>query len=202
MLARLHLVRHGEVDNPNDVVYADLPGFVLSELGHRQAAAAAAYLATTGVGAVVSSPLERALQTAQPIAEATQVAVTTDGRLTEWGLSGRWAGVAWDDLPTAYPGEVEAYLVSPHDLSFSPESLDALAKRMAAVVADLGREHPGATVVVVSHMDPVQALRLHLLGRPLSDLLVDPPRHASVSTLDWFDDTWHEVSRWQPEPTL
>lgn len=202
MLARIHLVRHGEVDNPDDLVYADLPGFVLSELGHRQAGAVAAHLATAGVAAVVSSPLERAVQTAQAIASTAHLTATTDDRLTEWRLSSRWAGVAWDDLPTAFPGELEAYLSSPHDLDFAPESLSAVAERMAAVVDDLGRTLPGATAVIVSHMDPVQALRLHLLGRPLSDLLIDPPRHASATTLDWLENTWHEVSRWQPEPTL
>ena len=57
----IHLIRHGEVDNPRDVVYADMPGFGLSETGRRQAEAAGSYLAATPLVRIVSSPLDRAL---------------------------------------------------------------------------------------------------------------------------------------------
>ncbi|MEX2419029.1 MAG: histidine phosphatase family protein, partial [Acidimicrobiia bacterium] len=108
MLERLHLVRHGEVANPDGVVYADLPGFSLSAAGRAQAAASARYLQARSPEAVVSSPLDRAMETARAIADAIGVAVTTDDRLLEWRLSGRWAGVRWDDLPSRFPGELEA----------------------------------------------------------------------------------------------
>jgi broad specificity phosphatase PhoE len=201
MLTRLHLVRHGEVLNPQELVYADLPGFPLSPLGREQARAAARHLADSGTTAVVSSPLDRAVETAGIIADALDLTVTIDPRLTEWDLARRWAGVAWADLPTAFPGELESYLDHPHDLPFSPESIAAVAERMAEVVHDLGRAHPGGIAVAVSHQDPVQSLRLCLRGLPLELLPDDPPPLASVTSLEPGDPSWAEVSRWAPSIT-
>src|SRR6476469_2116957 len=83
-MATVHLVRHGEVDNPDRVLYGRLPGFKLSELGERQAAAAAQYLADEfDVGYLVSSPLERARQTAGPLSEALGLDTVIDERLIE-----------------------------------------------------------------------------------------------------------------------
>lgn len=199
MLHTLHLVRHGEVHNPDHVVYADLPGFTLSDLGMRQAQAATAHLADRGADVVVASPLERAVETAAIVARGLEVPVTTDERLTEWRLSNRWAGVRWDDLPERFPGELEAYLATPDVLPFSPEPLADVADRGAAAIAELGARHPGAAAVVVSHMDPVQALRLHLVGRPLAELGDNPPGHATVITLVSDNGAWREASVWTPE---
>jgi broad specificity phosphatase PhoE len=198
MLARLHLVRHGEVLNPKELVYADLPGFSLSPLGRDQARGAARHLAGSEAITVVSSPLDRAVETAGIIADALDLTVTIDPRLTEWDLARRWAGVAWADLPTVFPGELERYLERPHDLPFSPESIVAVAARTAEVVHDLGRAHPGGVAVAVSHQDPVQALRLHLCGLPLERLSDDPPPLASVTSIESGDHSWTEVSRWVP----
>jgi broad specificity phosphatase PhoE len=200
VLTRLFLVRHGEVLNPKELVYADLPGFPLSPLGREQARGAARHLARSGATAVVASPLDRAVETAGIIADALDLTVTIDPRLSEWELSRRWAGVPWDELSTAFPGELERYLEHPHDLPFSPESIRAVATRMAEVVHDLERAHPDGIAVAVSHQDPVQALRLHLLGLPLERLVDDPPPLASVTALEPGDPSWTEVSRWAPPP--
>ena len=69
MAARVHLVRHGEVHNPDHLVYASLPGFTLSERGEAQARAVARYLGRQPIVGVWSSPLERALRTAEPLAQ-------------------------------------------------------------------------------------------------------------------------------------
>ena len=89
----VHLIRHGEVYNPKHLVYADLPGFGLSESGRLQAKEAGRYLASSPVVAVWSSPLERAIETAHLIASRHRLRVRVDAELTEWHLSGRWAGV-------------------------------------------------------------------------------------------------------------
>lgn len=201
VLKRLHLVRHGEVLNPEELVYADLSGFPLSPLGRAQARRAARHLAGSGANAVVSSPLDRAVETASIVADALDLAVTIDPRLTEWELARRWAGVAWDDLPAVFPGELESYLEHPHDLPFSPETIRAVAERMAEVVHDLGRAHPGGIAVAVSHQDPLQALRLRLLDLPMDQLPADPPPLASVTSLEPGDPSWTEVSRWSPPIT-
>jgi broad specificity phosphatase PhoE len=200
VLDRLHLIRHGEVFNPEHVCYADLPGFDLSPLGCRQAEDAAAYVAATAPEALlVTSPLDRALQTAEIVAGVLGVPAVADDRLVDWRLTSRWAGVVWEELPDRFPGELDAYLTHPHDLPFSPESIGEAAHRMAAAVDDLERDHPGSTAVVVSHQDPIQALRLRLTGRPLSGLAEAKPRHAEVVTLRRTRSGWVEEGRWAPE---
>jgi probable phosphoglycerate mutase len=183
------------------VCYADLAGYHLSDLGRRQAAASGRYLGTIAKGALlITSPLDRAAETAAILAERVNTAPVTDGRLTEWGLAGRWAGVVWEAIPDRFPGELEAYLSHPHDLAFAPESIAAAARRMAAVVADLDRDHAGRTAIIVSHQDPLQALRLQLRERPLSELGDAKPRHGEVITLERQGGRWVERSRWEPVP--
>src|SRR5215472_9378114 len=79
----VHLVRHGEVHNPDGVLYGRLPGFHLSEEGILMAKAAAAFLAGRDVAVLLSSPLERALETAAPLAAQFGVEVRVDERLIE-----------------------------------------------------------------------------------------------------------------------
>ena len=190
------LVRHGEVANPHHVVYADLDGFSLSSRGVRQAEVAAERLAAAPVELVVSSPLTRATETAAAIARPHGCAVVVDERLTEWRLSSRWAGVRWEELPDRFPGELEAYLEHPHDLSFTQESIAAVAVRMRAAVAD--RSAQRQCVVFVSHQDPVQAARLALTGRSLSALPHGKPGHAAVITLTNTRARWSEQGLWEP----
>lgn len=197
MANRIHLVRHAEVENPNHVVYASLTGFGLSDQGRLQAKAAARYLGSQPVVAVWSSPLQRALETAAPIAARFGVPVKIDGNLTEWRLSDRWAGIGWEDLPKQRPGELEAYLEHPQDLVFSSESLNDLADRIRGVLDRLSKMHPDGDVVVVTHQDPIQAARLLINGSPMSLLNVDKPAHASVATMK-IGVPWREDIRWSP----
>lgn len=198
VLERLYLVRHGEVENPGGIVYADLGGFRLSPAGRAQAAVAGEHLAGDPPQILVSSPLERAVETAEAIAGRIGVEMETDVRLIEWRLSGRWAGVPWVDLDEHFPGELEAYLLTPHELTFSPESLDEVAERMIGLVDDLDRRGPAAAVLV-SHQDPVQALRVALTRAGREAFITSKPGHASVTTLGRRNGEWVETSYWQPE---
>jgi broad specificity phosphatase PhoE len=194
----LYLVRHGEVDNPQRLVYADMPGFGLSERGWAEAAAAAEFLATIPITALYSSPLQRAQETAAVIADACGVDVVTIDDLTEWLLARRWKGVAWKDLPDVFPGEVEAYLEHPTDLPFAVESIEALGRRVATVAGAVAADHPGEHVAIVSHQDPIQAGRLMLRDLPLAELHLDRPGHCHVLTL-LPGDPWIETGHWVPD---
>ena len=198
MARHLHLVRHGEVDNPRHVVYATLPGFELSELGRVQAREAARYLSGQPIVAVWSSPLERALATAAVIAARADLPVSVDDDLIEWRIADDWAGIVWEQLPTARPGELEAYLEHPWDLPFARESLTELAARMRTVLQRLHERHGEGDVVVVSHQDPVQAARLAITGRSLETQHEDKPQHCSVITLR-TGSQWHELTSWAPD---
>ena len=191
------LVRHGEVWNPGHVVYADLPGFPLSATGRRQASAVADRLPHDAT--VVSSPLDRAVETAQIIASHTGGRVVIDDALTEWALGSRWAGRVWEQLEASFPGELTAYLEHPEHLPFSPEPLSDLATRVGGAVR-MCRDELEGPLVFVSHQDPIQAARLFLTGRPLAELNRDKPMHAeaielSVSTTE----PWIERGSWAPD---
>lgn len=197
MVDAIHLIRHGEVDNPDHVVYADLPGFGLSETGRAQARAAGEFLSDRPVPGVYSSPLRRALQTAEAIAAPHGQSVEVLDELTEFGLSVHWRGFKWEELSDRFPGEVEAYLDHPWDLPFSPESLEQMMERMAAAVTRLARTHNGGEPVIVSHQDPIQAALVGLTDRPLESFRDRKPDHAEVITLQ-TGTGWHEATRWSP----
>jgi len=197
MFSKVYLVRHGEVENPDHVVYADLQEFVLSCRGAAQAQEAAAFLSSRPITAVIASPLTRAVQTAQAIATPHGLKIDMVDALTEFGLSNRWRGVRWEELDDQFPGEVEAYLDHPWDLSFSPESLTELAGRMGAAIRNQRFDHPDGELVVVSHQDSLQAARLTLTGRPLWSFGEDKPVHAEVITLE-PGTPWQETAAWRP----
>jgi broad specificity phosphatase PhoE len=195
---RGYLIRHGEVMNPNHVVYADLPGFGLSASGLRQAAAAADKLRHDPPVLVVTSPLERALETAQVIAAAAGSPVEPDERLTEWRLSARWAGVPWLELSRMFPGELEAYLTHPTDLPFSPESLAEMAERVAASIEQHTKRMDGP-VAFVSHQDPLHAAQRLLTDQGFDDYHADKPAHCSIATVQRNGSTWSQIGYWTPE---
>jgi probable phosphoglycerate mutase len=197
MAALVHLVRHAEVDNPTHLVYADLPGFGLSAHGIEQARRVGRYLGPRAVVAIWSSPLERALRTAEEIAARTGVPVKVDPDLTEWEVVGRWKGHSWRDVPQAFPGELEAYLEHPENLPFPEESVEELAERVAGTARRLDSEHPHGDVVIVSHQAPIQAGKLKLIGAPLSGLHQDQPGHGTVVTLR-PGPAWRVETVWEP----
>ncbi len=195
----IHLVRHGQVRNPNHIVYGDLPGFDLDATGVLQVHAAANHLAGRSVTKVVSSPLRRARHTASAIAGRHGLAPVKDMDLTEWRLAPHWFGHRWEDLDSVAPGELERYLAAPDVCEFAVETLDELATRF---VTSIERHATGdGAVVFVSHQDPVAATILALSGGPLASLRRDAPEHASVTTMRQQDGGWRVIERWAP-PTL
>lgn len=191
------LVRHGEVRNPDHVVYADLAGFPLSATGRRQASDVAERLPRHAT--VVASPLDRAVETAGIIADRTNGHVVVDDALTEWALGSRWAGCVWEELDDSFPGELAAYLKHPEDLPFSPESLVELARRVGGAVLR-HRDDSEGPLVFVSHQDPIQAARLSLTGRPLDGLNRSKPMHAEfIELTPTGTERWIERASWAPE---
>jgi broad specificity phosphatase PhoE len=179
----IHLVRHGEVHNPDHLVYADLPGFDLSAAGRTQAVAAAATLEPGPVEAVWSSPLLRALRTAEVIAAPHGLPVRVHPGLTEWGLLVRWRGIPWEEVPNAFPGELEAYLADPRHIPHTPEPLEDLATRTAHAIEEIRQISP-TPAVIVGHQDPIHAAVRRLTGEGLDDFHSGKPTHAEVITLE------------------
>jgi broad specificity phosphatase PhoE len=148
-LTVVHLVRHGEVYNPDGVLYGRLPGFHLSEEGVLMAKAAASYLAGRDVALVWSSPLDRAQETAAPIAAQFGLQVRLEGRLIEpWN---HFEGERFDVGPAALrqPGSWP-HLTNPFRPSWG-EPYASIAERMHSAMADAAREAAGRQAVCVSH---------------------------------------------------
>ena len=198
MASIVHLVRHGEVENPNHLVYADLPGFGLSARGRRQAAWAGRTLASHRIAAVYTSPLDRALETAGEIANHHLLACNVVPDLTEWALMNRWRGLPWPDLDRHRPGELDAYLTNPLQMEFSPETVEELATRVGNTVSALAGNHPDQEIVIVCHQDPIQTASLLLTGRPLTLLHQDKPRHCEIISLV-PGTPWKVINRHPPD---
>jgi broad specificity phosphatase PhoE len=161
----VHLLRHGEVLNPGKVLYGRLPGYRLSPLGEQMARVAARELAGRDLVAIVSSPLERARQTAEPLATATGLPVDTDERLIESSnfFEGKQVGVGDGALrhPRNWP-----VLRNPFRPSWG-EPYTAIAQRMHAALLEARAKAEGHEAVCVSHQLPIWTLRRYLEGRRL-----------------------------------
>lgn len=201
MASRVHLVRHAEVEDPGHIVYASLPGFGLSQLGLAQARSTARYLGRQPLVGVWSSPLERALRTAEPIAGRAGLPVRVEAALAEWRLMDRWAGTPWEELGERFPGEFEAFMADATDLPFAPESLAELAARTTEAIRRIERAHSHGDLVFVSHSAVVRAAFLGLVGAPLIDFWGDQPAHGSVTTLR-PGPSWAIEGVWVPDADL
>ncbi len=195
---RLYLVRHGEVPNPNHIVYGDLPGFHLSPAGVQQAYATGRHLGAFPLDVVLTSPLARAVETATAITRHHGVHPTVEPRLTESGQFPHWTGIRWESIPSLFPGELESYLQDA-EAAGGTEELAHVAQRYVSVVDDAVASGHNS-IVVVGHQDPLQAARLLMTGRDLGELRHDPPNHGEVVTLiRSTPHRWAEESRWSPE---
>jgi broad specificity phosphatase PhoE len=182
----VHLLRHGEVHNPDKILYGRLPGFRLTENGIRQAEIVAKTLADADLAAVLASPLQRAQETAAPIADAHGLPIRTEELLVEADnrFEGKRVSVGDGALrsPRYWP-----LLVDPFTPSWGEPYLK-IAHRMLGAV-QLARELAvGREAVCVSHQLPIWTLRLFLTGRRMWH---DPRRRqcalASLTTLVFTD---------------
>lgn len=161
----VHLMRHGEVHNPDGVLYGRRPGYHLSELGRQMADRVAEHLTGRDIRYVVASPLERAQETAVPIAKALSLDVVTDIRLIEAGnaFEGKTFGVG--DGALRRPGNWR-HFTNPFRPSWGEPYIDQVVRMMGALTAarDAARGHEA---VAVSHQLPIWILRSFIERRRL-----------------------------------
>ncbi|MGH3327850.1 MAG: histidine phosphatase family protein [Streptomycetales bacterium] len=189
----IHLVRHGEVHNPGGILYGRLAGYHLSELGRKMAERIGESLATHDVVAVVSSPLERARETAQPIADRFELSVRIDDRLVEAAnvFAGRTFGVGDGSLrrPAYW-----RHLHNPFRPSWGEPYLDQVQRMLAAMASarDLAAvQGRGSEVVCVSHQLPIWVTRSFVERRRLWH---DPRRRqCSLASVTSFTYRGQEI---------
>ena len=186
-MATVHVVRHGEVENPNKILYGRQSGWFLSKRGEEMAKVLGDWARPLNIAAVHASPLERAQQTAKPMADAHNLEIKTDERLIEAAnvFEGKPFGIGDGVLkhPSAWK-----HLWNPWKPSWG-EPYDEQINRMLAAVFAARDAAKGKDAIVVSHQLPIWILRSAIEGRRL---LHDPRKRecslASVTSLHFDDD--------------
>ena len=196
MRTTVHFLRHGEVHNPDRILYGRLPNFRLSDDGLKMAYDAADALRGRDVVEVVSSPMQRAKETAAPIAEVFGVEVTVDDRLIE--AANVFEGErALEDGAWKQPHHWR-HLRNPFEPSWG-EPYAELAHRMLAAAEDVRERVAGHEAVCVSHQLPIWTLRRYVEGRRLWHR---PDRRqcglASLTSLTWDDGALLQVTYSEP----
>jgi broad specificity phosphatase PhoE len=197
----VHLVRHGEVFNPDKVLYGRIPGFGLSELGHRMAASAAEKLHGHPITRLYASPLQRAQESAQPFVTGFGLEVQTDERLIE--PTNKFEGLSFEFgpkvliNPKAWP-----WVINPMKPSWG-EAYVSIAARMLAVMEDAWEATEHGEVALVSHQLPIWMVHRALAGEKLYH---DPRKRrcnlSSVSTFEKRGGRFVEVNYQDPAREL
>ena len=191
------MLRHGEVHNPEGVLYGRIAGYRLSERGRDQADVVAKALADADIAAVLASPLQRAQETATPVATAHGLDIRTDDRLIEAGNSFEGQKVGVGDGALRNP-RYWWRLRNPFTPSWG-EPYQEIADRMLAAVHRARELAPGREAVCVSHQLPIWTLRRFVTGRHLWH---DPRRRqcalASLTSLVFDDAALVQVRYTEP----
>jgi broad specificity phosphatase PhoE len=197
----VHLLRHGEVFNPEGVLYGRLPGYVLSDLGHEMAQRAADALRSNDITHVIASPMERAQQTAQPIAGVHSLGILTEPLLIEADNIFEGQRVSVGDGVLKQP-RTWRHLWNPFRPSWG-EPYDEVAARMGAAVDSARSLARGHEAVLVSHQLPIWVARLAAEKRRLWH---DPRSRqcslASLTSLAFDDDDLVAITYTEPSRDL
>jgi broad specificity phosphatase PhoE len=197
----VHLMRHGEVYNPDGILYGRLPDFHLSELGRKMADRGAEFFAGRDVTAVFASPLDRAQETAAPIAARRSVPVQTDGRLIEAANFFEGKKFSVGDGVLKRP-EVWVKLYNPFKPSWGEPYAEQVA-RMKAALESARDAAAGHEAVCVSHQLPVWVSRL---AAEHKHLWHDPRKRqcslASVTSFNYVGEQLVGVEYHEPSKDL
>jgi probable phosphoglycerate mutase len=182
------LLRHGQTEMSAQRRFAGRGDIPLTSAGLGQAAAAATRLAERdGIDGVVTSPLSRALRTAEVVADTVGVPLAVDPDLVETDF-GDWEGLTFGEVLARWPDEMAEWQA---DASAAPpggESFAAVAKRVDAVLDRLLTGRNGQTVVVVSHVTPIKTLVCRALLAPPAAMFRMHLDVAALCEAAWFTD--------------
>ncbi len=197
----VHLLRHGEVHNPQRVLYGRLAGYRLSRLGVQMAHLAAEHLGDHDITHIVSSPLERARETAAPSAEIHGLDVTIDERTIEAENAFEGLAVAGGKGLLKHP-RLLPKMLNPLRPSWGEPYVE-IVERMRAAIVDARTAARGHEGLVVSHQAPIWMIRLATEGRSLAH---NPARRecslASLTSFTFLGDELLSLSYSEPAAAL
>ena len=181
------LLRHGQTPMSVQKRYAGLTDAPLTDTGVQQAAAVAKRLAQAGIGAIVSSPLQRTVRTAEEVSAVTGVPVVTDDGFRETDF-GAWEGLTFAEVRERWPSEMTAWLADPSVAPPGGESFAQVSERVTAALHRVLAERAGQTVLVVSHVTPIKTLVAAALLAPPAALFRMHLDVAALCEIDWYPD--------------
>ena len=186
MSTTVHVARHGEVENPEKILYGRQPGWRLSNRGQQMAETLGEWSKSINLGALHVSPLQRAQETAAPSARAHGIVITTDERLIEAANVFEGKSFELGSGVLKHPSSWR-HLYNPWKPSWG-EPYEEQINRMLAAIFAARKAANGKDAIVVSHQLPIWILRSAIEGR---SLLHDPRKRictlASVTSVH-FDD--------------
>ena len=159
----------------------------LTDTGVRQAAAAAKRLASAGIDAIVASPLQRTVRTAEEVAAVTGVPVLTDEGFRETDF-GAWDGLTFAEVRERWPSELTTWLADPSVAPPGGESFDQVSERVTAASHRILAERAHQTVLIVSHVTPIKTLVAAALLAPPAALYRMHLDVAALCEIDWYAD--------------
>lgn len=187
MSSTVHILRHGEVENPNKILYGRQPGWYLSSRGQEMAATLGQWSKSIDLGALHVSPLQRAQETAAPIAAAHNIAITTDERLIEAANIFEGKSFELGSGVLKHPSSWR-HLYNPWRPSWGEPYVEQINRMLAAVFAAKDAAN-GKDAICVSHQLPIWILRSAIENRRL---LHDPRKRectlASVTSVHFDED--------------
>jgi broad specificity phosphatase PhoE len=194
-------VRHGEVFNPDHILYGRLDGYHLSELGERMAAAAAESMATRPITALYASPLLRAQQSAAPWSKLFKLPIVTEERIIE--PTNRFEGTRSDFGPgLLLKPKYWPWILNPLKPSWG-EPFSEIATRVIGAMDDAWDTADRGEVVMVSHQSPIWMATRKINGKALAH---DPRKRrchlSSITSFERRDRGWVEVSYQDPAQEL
>lgn len=190
-MSQFLLIRHASVDGLGERIHGRSPGIGLNEQGKRDAAALAQRLANAGIQAIVSSPRERAHETAQALSRHLGLQVVVDHDLDEIDF-GEWTGRRFSDLEGS--PDWQRFNHSRESVSIpNGESMQQTVQRATRAIERVGKLHPAGRIAFVTHADWIRTLVSNSLGVPFASILMFPVPTASVVVFEQEQGHSHVV---------
>ena len=181
------LLRHGQTPMSVQKRYAGRSNVPLTDAGVAQAAAAAKRLASAGIDAIVASPLQRTVQTAEQVAAVTGLPVVTEDGFRETDF-GAWEGLTFAEVRERWPSEMTAWLADPEVAPPGGESFAEVSERVTAALHRVLAGRAGQRILIVSHVTPIKTLVAAALLAPSAALFRMHLDVAALCEIDWYAD--------------
>lgn len=181
------LLRHGQTPMSVQKRYAGRSDVPLTDAGVAQAAAAAKRLEPAGIDAIVASPLQRTVQTAEQVAGVTGLPVVTEEGFRETDF-GDWEGLTFAEVRERWPSEMAAWLADSQVAPPGGESFAEVSERVTAALHRVLAGRTGQRILIVSHVTPIKTLVAAALLAPPAALYRMHLDVAALCEIDWYAD--------------